>query len=185
MDIAQIKKDSMAFKRSRGNLLLVVVFTAVNLFMIALNSGFHFPFSATIPTVTYDVISELGYGAVGLIAALAMVSVYLACYLLSKKRRVFILIALIFFAVDTLLFLFISFGYWDDIGSLLIEAVFTAWILFYLITGTAAWARLRKVSAEDIEAAKEALANDEVETTQKKTLEALDEITPNSDNDNI
>jgi len=189
MDTEQIKKQSVIFKRSRGNLLLVVAFTVINLLLMAFGSDFYLLFSATIPSLVYGVAYEIGLGAVGLILALVMVAIYLVCYLLSKKYRVFILVAMILFAVDTGFFLVLFFNllaYFEFMY--IVELAFHAWILFYLITGTAAWAKLRKVTASEMEAAKEAVANEEAKAALDETKSAIDDIAPPSsdkeDNDN-
>ena len=186
MEIEQIKAQSLTFKRARGNLLLVVAFTAINLILMALGSDFYFLFSATIPSFVYTLASELGAGLVGLVIALAILALYLVCYLLSKDRRVFILVALVFFSFDTIFFAF-AFYYHLASGEFevfnLIEVAFYAWILFYLITGTRAWAKLRKVSAEDFQAALQAINGDKAITEKDEERAALEDAAPNTEDD--
>jgi len=181
MDTEQIKKQSVIFKRARGNLLLVVAFTVINLILMAAGSNFYLLFSATVPGLVYI---ATWYSAVGLIAALAITAVYLVCYLLSKKYRVFILVAMILFAVDTAIFLFLLFEIMAAATfefMFLVELAFHAWILFYLITGTVAWAKLRKVTAGELEAARESIENEEAKAALDETKSALDDVAPPSD----
>ena len=182
-NLGMIKKQSITFRRARANLLLVIALTTVNLILAAFQSEFYILFSATIPTIIYGYSLLEGFAAIGLAIALVMVGVYLLCYLMSKKRRIFMLIALIFFAVDTLLFAYILYAAVTFEGfeiGYMIEVAFCGWIMFYLITGTIAWAKLRKVSDEEIEAVRLAVASEENKSEEKA---AMDEISSEGEGD--
>ena len=142
----------MKFKSARGNLLLVALFSAINLLLIASDANFYMLFSASVPLYIFAVFRELGLASIGLAAALVGVGIYFLFWVLSKRNRVFMLVAMILFALDTLLLLGISFYGNFEFSSLLDIAVH-AWVLFYLITGTAAWAKLKNVTPEEEAAA--------------------------------
>ncbi|MCL2507608.1 MAG: hypothetical protein FWF05_00385 [Oscillospiraceae bacterium] len=150
-----IKQQTLKFQKARSNLLLVVAFSAVNLLLAAFNSNIYLLFSATAPLFVF----EIGQGAAeesqssaflvtGLIIAFFVIALYFICWIFAKRLRAFILAALIFFSIDTLIFIFIAFAAGFEI-SYLLDIVFHGWILFYLIKGTAAWAKLRGVNADD------------------------------------
>jgi len=156
MDSLMIKTQAVRFNKARGNLLAVAAFTAVNLLLIAFEMDLSFLFSAFVPQVLQVVANEFSV-LFGLILGFAAMSVYVVCYLLSKRWRIFILIALILFSIDALLmlgFMFLT-GYY---GDFIFNVIFHGWILFYLITGTSAWAKLRHVTPDKFKAIQEEVA---------------------------
>jgi hypothetical protein len=60
------------------------------------------------------------------------------------RRAVFILVALIFFSIDSLALLFLVLNT-ESIVSFLMEIAFHGWILYYLINGVRAWAKIRGI----------------------------------------
>jgi len=180
MNNTNIKTNAVKFTRARGNLLLVVTFTLINILLLAFESDFYLLFSATVPMIVLEFFMEEAaisgipvYTTIGIIIALFGVLVYFVFWLLSKRVRAFILISLIVFAIDTLLFVmliagaFLLDGWFEP--AFLIDLAFHAWILFYLITGTVAWAKLKGVSTEQLQEAKAAISD--IEATS-----ALNEI---------
>jgi len=174
MDSTMLKIQAVKFNKARNNLLLVVGFTLINLFLIAFDVNLNFLFSAFVPQLLQIIFH--GNVLIGLIIGLAATSVYLLCYALSKRWRVFILIALILFLADTLIMLgtmFITRMY----GEFLFDILFHAWILFYLITGTAAWIKLRHVTPDELKAIQQEVA--QAEQTEELNS-ALHTIAPTS-----
>jgi hypothetical protein len=171
----ELIKQAIQFSRARGNLLLVIVFSAVNLILVAMESSLYFPFSAVMPIFLYAVLIQIFFveTLTALVFGFLCIGTYYICWALSKKLRVFILIALIFFVADTLLYGYI---FLDDVDTgFFIQAAFRVWVLFYLVTGTIAWFKLRGVTQEQISAAE----NEANETAAKiETETALKEITP-------
>jgi len=164
-----VKKYAVNFSRSRANLLAVVGFTIINIFLVLFQADWQFLFSATIPTLLAAfgvLLSYEGLGVIGLVigAVLALLGTgfYLLFYFLSKKYRVFILIAMVLFAIDTLIFLVFALAVAD--AGAFIDLAFSGWVMYYLIIGTIAWAKLRNVSAEEVEAAHQSVANEEANT---------------------
>jgi len=139
---------AVRFNRARNNLLAVVVFTTINILLLAFYIDLSFLFSAFVPQILQIVAHEFNVVA-GLIFGLVPTAFYLLFYALSKKWRGFILVALIFFIIDALLmvgFILLT-GLFADF---LFNIAFHAWILYYLITGTAAWSKLRAVTPGEI-----------------------------------
>ena len=145
MEHEMIKQQATKFKNARINLLLVIAFTAINLMFMIIETDLYFLFSATMPLFFYGL-----FGVPGLIIALVGIGLYLMCFILSKNMRVFILVALVIFGVDTLMFLTIAFGVGFEI-SFVIDLAFHAWVLVCLVSGTIAWAKLKNVNPEYME----------------------------------
>lgn len=159
MDITTIKQQAVRFNKSRNNLLLITVFTVVNLFLTAFNSDIYLLFSATAPQLVFEIgrgfaekFQSNTFMITGLVAAFVLVLFYFVCWLLAKRRRGFILIALIFFITDTLIFVFLTLATGFE-ASYLLDIFFHGWILYYLINGVLAWKALRGVSFDDFHAA--------------------------------
>ena len=177
MDVTMVKTQAVKFNRARNNLLAVVAFTVINLLALTFDINFMFLFSAFVPQILLIILEYALGGHIGLIVALACTTVYVLCYAMSKRWRAFILVALILFALDTIVMLgamFLSGAFAD----FMFNVAFHAWILFYLITGTVAWAKLRRVTPEELKAL-QAEATQEAQT--KELNSALDAITSESD----
>jgi len=155
MDNIDFTKYALDYARTRRNLLAVVIFTLINVIMATLGTGYYFLFSATGPMLILEIFQQLsaefggGFLTVGVGLALLGVFIYFLFWLLSKKHRVCILLALIIFSIDTILFLGLIALEFE--ASLIIDLAFHAWVLYYLIIGTIAWAKLKTVSPETLQ----------------------------------
>ena len=135
---------------ARSNLLAVILFSAINILLTLFNTGVTFLFSALCPALIIQignlVAAETRNPAFLWIAsaiAVAIIALYVMCYFLSKKRGVFILIALILFSLDTLVLAWtLTLGFETGV---LIDLAFHIWVSFYLIIGTKAWLDLKKL----------------------------------------
>ena len=155
------------YKASRANLLLVVIATAINMFLIATGSDTYFLFSAFIPYF----LTTIGMVQCGLlppeyyeypmedyifydkslfvallIISIILTSLYLLAWFMSKKNRVgWLIFALVFFGLDTLgMLIFNGFA-----AESIIDIVFHAWIIYYLVVGIIAHNKLRNYPYED------------------------------------
>jgi FlaA1/EpsC-like NDP-sugar epimerase len=145
------------FNTSRGNLLAVIIFTSVNIFLTITNTDLYFLFSASIPMILLYFGAEFSeltwsysFSAFGIIAAFIAISFYGVCWFFSKKHRGWIVAALAFFTIDVLLMIWLLFPLDNGIDfSLVITLAFYAWIMYYLITGTKAWYKLKKMPEEE------------------------------------
>ena len=183
MNKANLKEQAVRFSRARNNLLLVVAFTVINLVLIIMESDVTFLFSATMPSILMYVdwgflefANNLGDPlSIGrTIAAFGITSIYLLCWIFAKKIRVLIIAALILFSADAILYVAVIAYYGVDFDlSLAIQVGFLLWIMFYLVTGTIAWADLRKASSEDIEAAQQEVSQATADTEANAALKEL------------
>lgn len=139
------------FKGGRSNLLLVLIFTVVNLVMVLMGSDSYWLFSAIIPYyltlfgIVWDgaVIGTLTITA--LVISAVILGAYLACWILSKKRTGWLVAALVLFVLDTLamlgLMLLLGFGIMD----MLFDVIFHAWVIFSLVRGCLAAKKLKEM----------------------------------------
>lgn len=164
---------------ARSNLLLVVVFTVVNIVLAVTNSDTYFLFSAAIP---YYIVNfgmalcgkypaefyEEDYSApvldngvfIGFVAvAIILTMLYLLAWALSKNnKKGWLIFGLVMFSIDTLL-MFLLFGVMVEN---IIDIAFHVWVIVSLSMGISASAKLTKLPEED-----EALEGVEPETEEK------------------
>lgn len=164
MDTAIIKQQVLKFNKARNNLLAVVAFTVINLLLTAFNADIYLLFSATAPQLIFEVGRGLAeelqsnvFLIIGFIVAFVVIILYFICWLFAKRLRAFILVALILFSIDTLIFVLLTLAAGFDV-SYLLDIGFHGWILFYLISGVMAWTKLRGVNADDFNAALQEIA---------------------------
>ncbi len=157
------------FTSARYNLLLVVGMTLINIVMLFLGGSSYFLFSATIPySLSIDAayytgrlpdeyyldwpesaafLSD-GYLVVMLGIALAILAVYLCCFLFSKKFKTgWMIAATVMFVLDTLYMVFI---YGVGVESLM-DILLHAWVLYYLISGVVYGIKLKKLPEDEPE----------------------------------
>ena len=151
-------------KISNGNVLMMIVFTLVNIVLILVNADISFPFSAAVPMYLVLLFSELcgmrsdefyeaNYGSdwqtieffeSGLFwavvaIALIMVAIYFVLWYFSKKKKAFTIVLTVLYAIDTLGLLgFCTLVYAFDFYAI-IDFAFHAWVFYYLILALKAW----------------------------------------------
>ena len=155
------------YKAARSNLLLVVIATAVNLILAVSGSGTYFLFSAFIPycLTTFGMVwcgrfppefyedgienyvfLDNSVFVILLILSIILTSLYLLAWFMSRKNRVgWLIFALVFFGLDTLGMLIFNGIAADGI----IDIVFHAWIIYYLVVGIIAHNKLKNYPYED------------------------------------
>lgn len=172
------------YNGSRANLLLVVIATAINMFLIATGSDTYFLFSAFIPYF----LTTIGMVQCGLLppeyyeypmedyifydkslfVALLIISIiltllYLLAWFMSKKNRVgWLIFALVFFGLDTVGMLIFNGIAADGI----IDIVFHAWVIYYLVIGIIAHRKLKYMPEYEPVTANEAPADETAEVSQ-------------------
>lgn len=147
-----------SYARGRSNLLLMSILTAVNIVLILANADRSFPFSAFFPQIAIAVSAVLAQEtansallAIGIALTVLSLGVYFLCYLLSKKSSGWLIAALVLFSLDTL---FLAYTHLPDFNvSYLLDFVFHAWVLFYLIAGVRAAVKLRQLPPPEFDAA--------------------------------
>jgi len=153
------------YANSRYNILLIVVFTAINLLLLITNSNSYFLFSAFVPYLIADLgmllcgkypadyyAGELaGMEFAGneifvftLVSAIVIILLYLLSWIFSKKKSGWMIFALVFFILDTVAMFVINGISVDQI----LDVVFHAWVIISLINGITAYNKLKKLPEE-------------------------------------
>ena len=154
------------YNNSRSNLILVAVFTAINIIILATGSYTYFLFSASIPYILTDTAMFLcgmypeefyteeyqgmefldsSFFVISLIISAVIVAVYLLCYFLSKNKVGWLVFSLVFFIVDTV-GMFYMYGISTD---MIIDFIFHAWVIVSLCMGINAHSKLAKLPPEE------------------------------------
>lgn len=185
-----------SYKNARNNLMLAIVFTAVNMILMVAGSDTYFLFSAFVPYMLVVFGALFGgmapeeYYESGLLTpgagdptvfyvllaiAVVILALYFVCWLLSKNRHVgWLIFALVLFAIDTVLMLLSG-----DVTESIIDIVFHGWVLFCLISGISAHFKLKKLPEEPEE---EAGSDDErFDIFKPQTEENGEETTDNGE----
>ena len=142
---------------ARSSLLMVIIFTVVNLVMLLLDSGTYFLFSASVPyyMTAIGMGIDLGAGEAGigtftivaLVISAVVLAFYLLCWLLSKKRPGWFVVALIAFILDTLALVGLCL-LMDMLTDSIMDLVFHGWVVLELIRAIAANKKLKKLIAQ-------------------------------------
>jgi hypothetical protein len=145
------------FAGARSSLLIVLIFTVVNLAMLLLDSGTYFLFSASVPyyLTAFGMGMDIGLGAdsigtftlVALGISAVVVAFYLLCWLLSKKRPGWLVAALVAFILDTVALVLVCLAF-DALVDSVMDFVFHGWVIISLIQGISANGKLKKLPAE-------------------------------------
>ena len=129
------------YRTARGGLLGMMLLTVFNTVMAAIGEyETYFVFSdylayycAVYGRVFYEQLGQMVYLVVGCVAAALILVPYLLCWIFSKKRRGWLIAALVLFSIDTLLVIWDAIGYMDI--SYLLDIGFHIWLLVELVLG--------------------------------------------------
>ena len=122
----------------RYSLLLILIFTVVNLVLLLVDANRYFLFSASVPYyftafgMGMDSAFSSGIGTytiTALVISLMILGVYLACWLLSKKHIGWLTAALVLFCVDTAGLLVFSYIFQT---TNLLDILLHAWAIYEL-----------------------------------------------------
>lgn len=176
------------FKSARFDILAVALLTIINMVILLTGSDSYFLFSACVPfyLTMYAMLftgrfppefytgefagmefAGDGYFYVTLGFAIVFVALYVVCFaMLRKPNKVWFIIALVAFVIDTLaIFFFVGFEV-----SILLDLAIHALVIFYLIKGIKACADLERLPVEAAQVAVEPTPAEEpfseVENTQ-------------------
>ena len=155
----------MAKARSgRHALLLIILFTIINLVMVLLDSGTYFLFSASVPYYVTLMFKawENGFSVGAWVngpttfAALAfsfvVLTLYFLCWLLSGKRRGWLIAALVLFVIDTIAMLCLNWLLYESLLPNVVDLVFHIWAIAELFQAIRAQKKLRKLPLPEAEA---------------------------------
>ena len=194
------------FNTARINLVAVVIFTAINIVMLATGAGSYFLFSASVPYVitTYGLLlcgmlpEEYYEGLEGmffldpsffyitLAVSVLILAMYLLCFFLSKKKISWLKTALILFIIDSVVMIL----YYGIDLSMILDYVFHGYVIYILISGINAHKKLKSMPKEEeiIEATYTEVYDSESETQGEEpiaaSIDSPDENKNNNNNDN-
>ena len=155
------------YAAARFDVLLLVAITVINLMMLLSQNFTYFLFSLNFPYLLVDLgmyfggaytnvdpaLFESGYGVLGmgffygmLAAAIVVLVVYFALFLLSDNNRAgFMIATIVLFALDTLfMILLVAFGISEPSFDFFIDLAFHAGFLYIQIEGARAGMRLAR-----------------------------------------
>ena len=155
------------YEAGRANLMIAIVLTAINIFAPIFGATFYFMFSLHVPSALIssgmlycglypeEIYTELGlegvifldsaYFYLFLIGAIVITLVYVLCWFMSKGNKVgWMIAATVLFAIDTAVIFLGGFS-----ADLLIDILFHAWVLYYLIVGIISHFKLAKLPREE------------------------------------
>ena len=153
------------YKSSRVSLLLLIIFTSVNIVLLVTQSNTYFLFSATIPYFVVDMGMYLTgmyppeyYAETGMIefmdssvfvfaisVAVLLLLLYFVCWLLSGKHKTgWLVTALVFFSLDTVAMIWL-YGISSD---MIMDVLFHVWVIVDLAGGIRACVMYNKAPAE-------------------------------------
>jgi hypothetical protein len=160
------QKLERRYESSLSSLLLITVFSAVNLVLLLTNSDSYFLFSAYIPYLLGDYamffcgrypeeyyadIPDMEFFGTPVFAVIVAVAVlfvlfYLLCWLFAKKKKaVWLIFALSLFIIDTII-MFIVVGFSPE---MIMDVIFHAWAIVSLALGISAYTKLKKLPEEE------------------------------------
>ncbi len=145
---------------SRSNLLVVVIFTVLNIVLLLLDSGRYFLFSASGPYyatafgigMDYGML-QMGYESkvftiIALVLSAVVLGLLLLCWGMSKKKTGWLTAAFVIMVLDTLVLLGISLADPEIFTDNILDFVFHAWVLVSLGSGMSAGKKLKSLPAE-------------------------------------
>ena len=120
------------YAQARSNLLIAILFTVINIVLAWMESDTMFLFSATIPYYYAVVAYYWGFMEYYVITAVILLGL-LGCWYFSKKSKIGFIIPFIYFIIDAVFMLWMYDFQFD--ASMILDILFHAWILFYLVGG--------------------------------------------------
>ncbi|MBO5047255.1 MAG: hypothetical protein J6D19_02470 [Clostridia bacterium] len=169
-----ISQNDAKYKNARLSLLLIVLFSVVNVFSMTFGDTY-FLFSAFLPQILVMVGLELTYEAgdnlymiVAMVIAVISIVPYLLCWIFSKKRVGWMIAALVFFILDSLLFVesliaMLSAGEF----SFILDLLFRIWALGSIIMGVVYGVRAKKEAKEKKDAPVEEVQDEYISDIQR------------------
>ncbi len=161
LNVPEHQKLESRYKGSINNLLIVILFSIVNIVLLITNADTYFLFSAFIPYFLADygmyycgMYPEDYYYDIGemefldktyffyILAVVAVILlVYLLCWFMAKKKKLgWVIAALIFFVIDTATMLFFAGINMDMFMDILVHI----WVIGYLINAIVVYEKMKK-----------------------------------------
>ena len=156
------------YNKSRHNLLLVLIFTVINIVLLVTNANSYFLFSAYVPYMLVDLGMDMcgmypaeyygadyseyvflnpSFFAICLGIAIVILAMYLLSWIFSKKARVgWLIFSVVFFVLDFIVLLLVV----EINSSIMIDIVFHVWVIVSLMMGIISHFKLKKLPVEEI-----------------------------------
>ena len=179
------------YNAARANLLAMILITIFNVIIALFGDGTYYLFTAFVPYyVVFDGmfccgklspewyggdISEFAFFDISYLVtmvafALVILALYFVFWLLSKNRKVgWMVAALVLFGIDTVGLLYF-YGFYLDV---ILDILFHAWILYYLISGVVAAKKLKDMPADEEEQEPEGLVAETVRLQNGKEASSI------------
>lgn len=133
-------KEVKRYNTARINLIVMLAITLCNVGLGLSGSDRYYLFSNTLSYVLaiygqayYEALGDKIYLVVGGGLAVLVLVPYLLCWIFSKKRRGWMIAALVLFSLDTIFLLVEYLPFFEP--SLLLDIAFHVWVLVYLVLG--------------------------------------------------
>lgn len=138
----------------RYSLLLILIFTVVNLVLLLLDANRYFLFSASVPY--YLTVFGIGmdntladgigtFTVTSLVISALILGVYLLCWVLSRKKTGWLGAALVLFCIDTVGLLLFTFSLMDSPLSNLTDILLHCWAIYQLYHAVRCAGKLKKL----------------------------------------
>ncbi len=144
---------------ARHSLLLVLIFTVINLVILLADGNSYFLFSASVPyyLTAFGMVMDMEMGASGvgvftttaLVISAVILIVYLVCWLLTKKRPAWYVVSAVLFALDTVVLVLVALGF-EMLADSIMDLVFHAWVIVELFQAVSANKKLKNLPPEPI-----------------------------------
>ena len=159
------EKYMRKIQSARVDIILMIMLTIINMFLTFTESQTYFVFSAFIPyrillesafyagklpEVYYEGIEgeleffDLGIFYIAIAIVAVILAVYLLCFLLSKKKHAWLIVATVIFAADTMYLLSYAVNY-NVIAECVIDILLHAYVLYCLISAVISSYKLKKL----------------------------------------
>lgn len=143
-----------AMSNGRNNLLLILIFTLINLALMLLDSNTYFLFSASVPyyltafCIGLDGMTVGFFTAIALVISAVILGIYLLCWLFSKKKMGWFVVAMVMFVLDTVCLVIVA-GLLGMFADCILDFVFHIWATVSMIQGIRANSRWKALVAAE------------------------------------
>ena len=145
------------YRSARVDLLIVIIFTVLNIALLFGQADTMMLFSATVPYVAvvigYAANIEAGGGLEwfvtgSLIFAFVILAMYLVCWFFSKRRNGWLIAALVLFGLDTVATVLLYMG---NLGKGIMDILIHGIVIYYLVMGVKAGKQLKTLPEDVVE----------------------------------
>ena len=138
---------------SRMTILVITAVTLLNLLLLLVKVNYHFHLSAAIPYYMNwlglklsDYSDVTGFRVFAAFLTIGVFVFYVACWLFSSQKPVWLSAALVMYAIDTVMLIVLSFTVIKRPGACIFEILAHLLCLWILWNGVASGKRLRKMA---------------------------------------